>query len=163
MVDTNICIHNMYVCIYIYIYIYIYVYIHVYIYIYIYTHICIHIYIYIYSFPALPFFMVCPRKKMVDTKRCGFPALPFAHPYRCLWNKYSSYASSVSHSPPHPILSMFTDMTNVRAIGLWNKHLFVLAAVGYLGVSFEFRGAGSGLWKHKRHRAECLFHRHWYQ
>ena len=46
---------------------------------------------------------------------------------------------------PSPLLPMFTDTGNVSAIGLWDKHSFVLAAAGHLCVNFEIRGAGSGL------------------
>ena len=59
-------------------------------------------------------------------------------------------------------MSMFTDRCKVSAIGLWNKHLFVSAAVGHLSDNFEIRGARSGHWKHQHHRDECLFHRHRY-
>ena len=47
-------------------------------------------------------------------------------------------------TPPLPLMSMFTDMGNVSAIGLSNKQSLLLAVVGCLGVNFEIRGAGSG-------------------
>ena len=97
------------------------------------------------------------------SKPCLVPSRRVWSSYRCLWNKRSSYSSSVSASPPPPpIMSMFTDMANASAIGLWNKHSCLLAAVRYLGVNIEIRGAESGLPKHKRHRDECLFDRHRY-
>ena len=46
---------------------------------------------------------------------------------------------------------MFTDMGKVSAIGLWSKRS-LLAAAGHLCVNIEIRWAGSGLWKHQRHR-----------
>ena len=63
---------------------------------------------------------------------------------------------------PSPLMSMFTDVANVSAIGRINKHSFLLAAAGHLCVNFEIWGAGSGLSKHKRHRDDCLFSRHRY-
>ena len=65
-------------------------------------------------------------------------------------------------TPPSPTMSMFTDMGNLSATGLWNKLSCLLAAVGYLGVNSEIREAGSGHWKHQRHRDECLLDRHRY-
>ena len=66
-----------------------------------------------------------------------------SHYYRCLWNN-THPACGQCRTPPTPLMSMFTDMRKVSAIGLWNKHLFVLAAVGHLSANFEIRGAGSG-------------------
>ena len=61
-----------------------------------------------------------------------------------------------------PLMSMFTDMANVSAIGRINEHSFLLAAAGYLCVNFKIWGAGSELSKHRRPRDECLFIRHRY-
>ena len=44
--------------------------------------------------------------------------------------------------PASRLMSMFTDMANVSAIGLWNKQKLVFAAVGYLDLNFEIGGAG---------------------
>ena len=77
-----------------------------------------------------------------------------------VWNNHSSYSSSVSDSLPPPECLCSRTCAKVSAIGLWNKHSFVLAALGHLSANFEIRGAGSGPSKHKRHRDESLFHRH---
>ena len=39
-------------------------------------------------------------------------------------------------------MSMFKDMGNESVIGLWNKQSLLLAAVGYLGINIQIRGAG---------------------
>jgi len=61
-------------------------------------------------------------------------------------------------TPPVPHPSIFSDMPNVSATGLSNKHPFLLAAVGHLCFNFETRGEGFMHGKQKRHRAVYFVH-----
>ena len=152
----------MYVCVCMYAYIYIYVYV------------CIHMYIrtgvwnkhssYLWSTSATSSTSLL-HVDLLTFCRCILCRL------LCLENglAYSGVCEINTHptrrqcrTPPSPLMSMFTDIRKVSAIGLWNKHSLLLAAVGQLSANFEIRGAGSRLSKHKRHRDERLFHRNRY-
>ena len=67
-----------------------------------------------------------------------------------------------SRTPPTSLDFDARDTRKVGAIGSWNKLSFLLGVTGHPSANFEIRGAGSGHWKHQRHRDDCSCRRHRY-